>query len=181
MELRTVSLQEFRTSHRVSLARWLSSPPVAKWYPDPEDILGWASQPPAGGAHAVIAVPSLELGYVRWQRVPRDTLDSLGLSEIPHNAVDIDILIGEERYLGKGIGTEALLRLVDRLRREGDVPMLGLSPEPTNFVAIRSYEKAGFRFHSEYSAGDDRRVYRLMTLDCSGAPSEKRQGDSQKD
>lgn len=152
-----------------SLTRWLASPSVARWYPEPEDILEWASQPPGGGSQAVIAIASLELGYIRWQRVARATLDSLGLHEIPDNSVDIDILIGEERRLGKGIGTAALLQLIEKLRLDGDVPLVSLSPEPGNTVAIRSYEKAGFRFRRDYSIEDGGRVYALMTLDLCGA------------
>ena len=160
-----VSLRPFEPSHLESLARWLASPPVTRWYREPEDILSWASQPPEGGSHAVIATASLELGYIRWQRVTRATLDSLGLHEIPDNSVDIDILIGEESCLGKGLGTAALLRLIDRLRLEGDVPLVGLSPEPGNAMAIRSYEKAGFLFRRDYSPDDGDRAYSLMTLD----------------
>lgn len=162
-----VELKPFERSHLTSLARWLASPAVARWYPDPEDILSWASQRPEGGSHGVIAESTLELGYVRWQRVRRDTLDSLGLSEIPDGSVDIDILIGEESCRGRGIGTAALLRILDRLRLEEDVPLVGLSPEPENAMAIRSYEKAGFHFRRNYSIGDGGRVYSLMTLDLS--------------
>lgn len=162
-----VELKLFERSHLTSLAQWLSSPAVARWYPDPDDILSWASQRPEGGSHAVIAESALELGYVRWQRVNRDTLDSLGLLEIPDGSVDIDILIGEESCRGRGIGTAVLHRLLDRLRLEGGVPLVGLSPEPENAMAIRSYEKAGFQFRRNYSVEDGGRVYSLMTLDLS--------------
>ena len=89
-----VSLKPFQPSHLLPLTRWLASPAVARWYPDPESEIKWASQPPNGGTHAVIAVAAHELGYIRWQRVDRDTLDSVGMPEVPDNSVDVDILMG---------------------------------------------------------------------------------------
>ena len=161
----SVSLLPFEKFHLEPLTRWLATPAVARWYPQPNENLEWAAQPPPGGSQAIIAKGTHELGYVRWQRVDRETLDSLGLQEIPSNAVgiDIDILIGEEAHLHKGMGTTALQLLVDQLRGKGDVPQAGLSPEPDNAAAIRSYEKVGFRFRREYQVAGH--TYSLMTLD----------------
>jgi hypothetical protein len=47
------------------------------------------------------------------------------------------------------------------------VPLVGLSPDPENAMAIRSYKKVGFRFRRNYSIDDGGSVYSLMTLDLS--------------
>src|SRR5262245_39379832 len=89
-------LRPFMASHLALLARWLAGPLVARCYRDPDGILAWARTPPSGGSQAIIAWQSREVGYLRWQRVSRATLDGLGLPEIPANSVDADILIGPE-------------------------------------------------------------------------------------
>ena len=82
------------------------------------------------------------------------------------NAVAFSAFLATSPRL-RGIGTAALKLLVDRLRSDGDVPLVGLSPEPHNAAAIRCYEKTGFVSRRDYEVGDPKRVYRLMTLEVS--------------
>jgi aminoglycoside 6'-N-acetyltransferase len=78
-----VTLTPF-TSPDVELLRyWLTAPHVAIWYPDPEDHLTWAANPPPSGDRALITVGEHKVGYMRWQSVSREVLDSVGLDEIP--------------------------------------------------------------------------------------------------
>jgi aminoglycoside 6'-N-acetyltransferase len=93
----------------------------------------------------VIAANGARVGYLRWQVVSREILDSVGLEEIPANSVDIDILIGEVSYVGRGIGPQALQLLIKRLREDASHPMLGLTTSVHNYAAQRAYRKAGFR------------------------------------
>jgi aminoglycoside 6'-N-acetyltransferase len=88
------------------------------------------------------------VGYVRWQVVSRESLDSEGLFEIPDGSVDVDILIGERGSLAKGVGPAALELLVARLAA---APLIGLTTSRYNTIAQRAFHKAGFRFLLEYS------------------------------
>jgi len=99
-----VTLQPFLPMHLERLRGWLQQPHVAPWFPEPEANLSWAANPPAVGDQAIIATGAAEVGWVRWQRVDRATLDSLGLHYIPANSVDADILIGVRDAIGKGLG-----------------------------------------------------------------------------
>jgi aminoglycoside 6'-N-acetyltransferase len=146
------------------LARWLEQPHVARWYCDPEGDVAWARNPPAGGSQAIIRWGSAEIGYLRWQRVARPTLDALGLPEIPANSVDADILIGSEAATGQGVGPAALRAFIAETRRDPDVPMIGLTTELSNTRAHRAFEKAGFRIVRQYEAPRLGRCH-LMILD----------------
>ena len=159
-----VTLQPFKESHLKLLAAWLKQPHVARWFPTPEEDLAWATNPSAGGSQAIIASGAAEVGYLRWQRVDRDTLDSFGLQEIPANSVDADILLGEVGSVGKGIGPSALMVLAHKIREEGDVPLIGLTTELENTRAHRAFEKAGFRITRQYDTGKVG-VCHLMILD----------------
>lgn len=146
-----VTLTPFSSTEVTLLRRWLMAPHVAAWYPDPEDHVEWATNPPPGGARALIVVGERTVGYVRWQAVSRETLDSVGLHEIPAGSVDVDILIGEPEFVGRGIGPKALLVLLSQLRQRRDVPLVGLTTSVQNLFAQRAYTKVGFRVLREYS------------------------------
>jgi len=145
-----VTLQPFTTGHLTTLAEWLRQPHVALWYPEPAANLAWAEHPPDGGFQRIIARGSAEVGYIRWQYVDRETLDSLGLHDIPENSVDADILIGDLSDVGKGTGPLALEALTDELRRDPRVALIGLTTSVDNVHAHRGFERAGFRISRQY-------------------------------
>jgi RimJ/RimL family protein N-acetyltransferase len=158
-----VTLRPFQPSHLMALARWLREPHVARWYRHPQDDLVFASSPPDGAAQAIVASGAAEVGYLRWQRVDRATLDTLGLTEIPANSVDADILLSASA-IGRGVGPAALVALVAEIRRDPTVPMLGLTTEIENTRAHRAFEKAGFQIARQYDAPRLGRCH-LMLLD----------------
>jgi len=127
-----VSLVPFDRSQAPLLAEWLARPHVALWHPDPGAWLRWALNPPQGGAHALIDWDGRPIGCLRWQKVTRETLDSLSLTEIPEGSVDIDILIGETDCLGRGLGPRALSILVRTLSQDRSIPLLGLTTSVLN-------------------------------------------------
>jgi RimJ/RimL family protein N-acetyltransferase len=147
------TLQAFAPSHLDLLRGWLAQPRVARWYPDPTNDLAFAATPPARGAQAIIAEDGQPVGYLRWTKVARDTLDALGLHEIPTGSVDIDILLGERSTIGRGIGPAALQLLVEQLRCDPGVPLLGLTTSVENASAHRAFAKAGFHIARQYDAG----------------------------
>ena len=162
MDGEDVTLEPFRAAHLELLDRWLHAPHVARWYAQPDEDLARAAEPPEGGAQALICDRGRPVGYLRWQSAGRELLDSLGLDDIPAGAVDIDILLGETDGVGRGIGPRALQLLVDRLRRDPTIPMLGLTSELANHRAHRAFERAGFRIDREYEAGSLGRCYLLL-------------------
>jgi RimJ/RimL family protein N-acetyltransferase len=133
------------------LSRWLVAPHVARWYPEPQEHLDWAIHPPAGGERALIAADGVQVGYLRWQVVSRNVLDSVGLYEIPENSIDIDILIGEAAYLGQGVGPQALQKLIEHLQNKPSIPLLGLTTSIHNHAAHRAFGKAGFSILRQYN------------------------------
>ncbi len=147
-----VTLAPFEPVHARLLAEWLARPHVARWFPELDAWVEAALNPSHDGAQALLVHGARPIGYLRWRRVSKETLDALGLFEIPAGSVDIDILIGEADGVGRGHGPAALARLVETLRRDATIPLIGLSPSIDNVAAQRAYAKAGFRKTREYDA-----------------------------
>jgi len=148
----TVSLRPFDAAHAPLLSEWLARPHAARWHPEPDVWIEYALNPLIGGAQALIIFGGRPIGYMRWRKVGRETLDSLGLYEIPAGSVDVDILIGEADCVGRGLGPRALSLLVERLRQDAAIPLVGLSPSVENVAAQCAYANAGFEKLREYEA-----------------------------
>ena len=146
-----VGLGSFDQAGLALLSDWLRGPHVAPWYPSPEEDLAWVEDPPADSEQLLIVVGSQPVGYIRWQVVDRRTLDSIGLSGMPHRSVDADLLIGEAGSIGMGIGPAALELLVTRLSANPDLPLVGLTSSVDNARAHRAFLKAGFRVALQYT------------------------------
>ena len=56
----------------------------------------------------------------------------------------IDMFLGSERHLGRGIGSKILKRFVQKLKENNSVCEFFSDPSPDNSKAIRVFEKAGF-------------------------------------
>ena len=125
------------------LGRWLRSPHVVRWWGTPGPLLTALAQR-SRDTHAVITAAGRPVGYLCWQRPSRSELEAAGLTDLPENLVDIDILIGEPELLGRGVGPRALALLLAKLRGEG-ASFAGLGTSTSNRVAIRAFEKAAFR------------------------------------
>jgi RimJ/RimL family protein N-acetyltransferase len=138
-------------THLPLLEAWLRRPHVARWFGAPEFHLDFARQLPPGGDHALISLASAPVGYLRWQAVTRETLDAVGLPEIPAGAVDIDLFIGEPAHMGRGIGRRALELLLARLRADPTVPLAGLTTSIENTPALHAFARVGFRRVRQYS------------------------------
>lgn len=130
------------------LERWLRSPHVVRWWGTPDLHLTALAQR-SRDTHAVITADGRPVGYLCWQRPPPSELEAAELTDLPQDLVDIDILIGEQEFLGRGIGPRALILLLAKLRGDG-VGFAGLGTSISNRAAIRAYEKAGFRLFRDF-------------------------------
>lgn len=63
--------------------------------------------------------------------------------EPKYRSASIDLFLGPE-YHGRGIGTEAIRRVVALLQEERGHHRITIDPAAHNHAAIRCYEKAGF-------------------------------------
>lgn len=129
--------------HRALIASWLEAAHVAKWWGDANGRLRQFDATPSS-AHALIELEGRPVGYIRWEEVDRAMLESVGLTEVPDGAIDIDILLGDPGATGRGIGPRALDLLATRLERTTTAPVAGLCTSVRNERALKAFAKCGF-------------------------------------
>ena len=133
---------------------WLDRPHVARWWGDRDEAMA-AIRRHAPTDHALIAVDGRPVGYLCWQRPLPEELAAAGLTDLPADLIDVDILIGEPDAVGRGIGPRALTLLLDQFRAAGRT-FVGMAAAAANPQARRAYEKSGFRlFRAFHEAGQD--------------------------
>lgn len=145
------------SDHREKVRLWLARPHVARWWGDPADALHFIDQH-ASDCHTVISVDGTPIGYICWQPIPPEEKAAAGLASLPEEHIDIDIFIGEPELMGSGVGTTALLLLIDHLEEQG-IPSMGLAASEDNARALRAYEKAGFVPFADFVESGQRMRY----------------------
>lgn len=148
-------------SHFPLLLKWLEAPHVKKWWDQDlvytldlvkekySDYVKGYKQ--IDGLHKpiqayLICLDNQPVGYIQIYNV-YDFPRSKPLTGLPENLGGIDIFIGEEAFLGKGLGPQAMAKFLGLYAK--DYSYVFVDPDVNNIVAIKAYEKAGFRKLSE--------------------------------
>lgn len=105
---------------------------VARWWAEPEDGFPWTDDPDA--TRLTIEVAGAVAGMIQFSEElePR----------YRHAAIDVFL---DPAVHGRGLGTEALRRVVSHLIEDRGHHRITIDPALDNVAAIRAYEKAGFR------------------------------------
>jgi aminoglycoside 6'-N-acetyltransferase len=114
------------------LRRIHALPEVARWWDDPADDFPIGDDPDS--TRLVIEVDGVVAGLIQF-----------GEEDEPkyrHAAIDIFL---DPSFRGRGIGTDAVRRIVRHLIDERGHHRITIDPAADNVAAIRAYEKAGFR------------------------------------
>ena len=154
------------------LMRWFRDPEVGKWYREDaalsdEDLAAeWGPRTRGDGRvdRYIMHVDGLATGEIQKCRMadfPKHPVE-IGIPD----AAGVDLLIGDVKFRHRGLGAGILRTFVDDVvfadRRNQTCV---IDPEPENTIAIRAYEKAGFRHVRTYfSEAEGVDVY-LMRLD----------------
>jgi len=163
-----VELRALRPGDEIELIRILAAAEVARWWGPPDEGFPWHDDPDstrlaieAGGALAGMIQFSEELD-------PR----------YRHAAIDLFL---DPRLHGRGVGTEAVTRLVRHLVDVRGHHRITIDPARGNAAAIRCYENAGFevvgvmRDYERDTSGDGWHDGLLMELVVT-QPSHARRG-----
>ncbi len=154
------------------LHMWLQAPHVAPWWRDLETVEQVEAEhlPALEGRepsyHYLIVVDERPIGMIQWYLVA-DFPEDEKILQLGPAVAGVDLLIGEEDAVGRGLGPEVLRAFVSDVvfaKAETHAVVAGIEPENTR--SLRAFEKAGFRFALDYE--EEGRPHRLLRLDRDG-------------
>lgn len=135
-----------------ALFAWLSKPHVRKWYaPAPssyaEVVARYGPRAEAGNAVRadVVLVDGSPVGYAQTYAVGAFPEYAAAI-ECGGDVAAMDLFIGEEARIGRGLGPRVIRRYVEEVVfADPSVRACVAGPTEGNAASIRAFEKAGFR------------------------------------
>jgi RimJ/RimL family protein N-acetyltransferase len=147
------------TEHHPLLLCWLARPYVKEWWDDGDDTLEKVVQHYASETETERFLIGYRMSKAE-SAIPIGYIQSYPLAD---GGRGLDLFLGEERFLNRGVGTEVLHAFIHEVIARHDPVYLLVDPQPENARAIRCYEKAGFR-HDETVTDDKGQLAYLMRL-----------------
>ncbi|HST54518.1 MAG TPA: GNAT family N-acetyltransferase [Solirubrobacteraceae bacterium] len=126
-----VVLRPLAPGDDAELLRIHRAPEVVYWWDQPEDGFPWTDEPDT--TRLVIEVDGAIAGLIQFWEEPAPNY--------PHAGIDLYL---DPALHGRGIGTEAVRRVVRHLLDDRGHHRVTIDPATTNIAAIRAYEKVGF-------------------------------------
>jgi aminoglycoside 6'-N-acetyltransferase len=152
---RAITFRPLARTDLPSVSRWLSTPHVKRWWPDPSDLASLERKygPRIDGdvptEMFVIEVERQSVGVIQryrthdhpeWERALNATGADLGRC-----SAGIDYLIGEAELVGRGIGTRAIEAFIKQLFSDyDDIDTVAVAVQQANARSWWALEKAGF-------------------------------------
>jgi RimJ/RimL family protein N-acetyltransferase len=127
-----VNLRPLIESDEAELRRIQASPEVARWWGPPDEGFPWTDEPDT--TRLTIEVDGAVAGMIQFSEE----------LEPKYRHAGIDLFLDPDLH-GRGVGTEAVRRVVRHLFDERGHHRITIDPAAANAAAIRTYEKVGFR------------------------------------
>jgi RimJ/RimL family protein N-acetyltransferase len=125
---------------------WLAEPHVAAWYSPREKELAQIRRGVLGSVPThllVVEEDTRPIGWCQWYMLEVGADDARDVDARPGD-VGIDYAIGEAGWIGRGVGTLLIERLVDYVRVRHPGAGIVVDPDASNAASRRVLEKCGF-------------------------------------
>lgn len=180
----SIDFRSLQCSDCALLLKWLNLPHVQQWWT--EDDLDYPLTLAAliekyramvegddPTRAYIILIEQTPIGYIQVYRLS-DAPIYQGLWSNSDRGVGVDLYIGDPSFLHRGYGSRILRRFLQRIVfGELAADRCVVDPDPMNRIAIRAYEKAGFRYcRTMRQVGSDEMVY-LMQIQVDEFESDR--------
>lgn len=154
--------------------RWLNEGEALRWYGQKPTTLEEVTREYAPKLHGrgdllamIITYDGAAIGYIQ-RYFTRDEEEYWGHQHFPDDTAGIDLLIGEPAFQHRGLGPHVIRTfLKQHVFADGTTARCIIDPDPANVIAIRAYEKVGFRYLRTLQPPDHIEPAYLMALERS--------------
>jgi aminoglycoside 6'-N-acetyltransferase len=160
--------------------RWLNAPHVVKWWgagPTMESVVEKYRARIEGSEPTrpfLVLYGGVPIGYIQSYRMSSYPVYEQAVGADP-DAAGVDLFIGVEEYLNRGIGTALLAEFVRSVVfSESGIESCYIGPAVGNRAAIRAYEKVGFRYIKTVQVPGEPEPEYLMRIARSALPAASR-------
>jgi RimJ/RimL family protein N-acetyltransferase len=147
------------------LLEWLSKEHVKEWWNDGDDTLEKVA------LHYGRNDDTVRFILLETEKGDKKPIGYFQYYFATDNSIGIDQFIGEEEFLNRGVGEQAIKMFVEMITRRHRPNWIVLDPSPENKRAIRCYEKVGFKHYETERKGDGSSAY-LMRLEIFPAANQ---------
>lgn len=127
-----LALRPLAAADEAPLRRIHATPEVVRWWDPPEEGFPWTDDPES--SRMTVVLDGAVVGMVQfWEELT---------PKYRHATMDLFL---DPAVHGRGLGTEVVRRLVRQLIDDRGHHRITIDPAASNAVAIRAYEKVGFR------------------------------------
>lgn len=148
---------------------WMNAPHARRWFghslASVEAEYGAAIRGEETFSAWIAAFEGRDVGLLtqgRFGDFPADMRAAYGVDD--DDAVNCDVLLGEEAVAHRGLGPRMLQAFFQRVFADPRVTQVVIDPVPDNAIAIRAYEKVGFHFREARPDDDEGNELYLMGL-----------------
>ena len=155
--MENISFREFKETDFDLMFKWLNTDFVSKWCfgsCETYDEIVWLCTPFAQKRNTtgepmesfIMLYDGKEIGYAQICLL-KDYPESNEYLQAGDDSADIDLFIGEEEYIHKGLGSMLIRSILKNIIfANKDINRCIITPEQENLVAIKAYEKVGFKY-----------------------------------
>ena len=167
-----VSFRRLRASDLRLMHKWYNTEHVIQWYcknPQSYEETVAKCMPRITGEEPtrafLIMYDAIPIGYIQTYRIA-DYPDYSKYVQADEDTAGLDLFIGEADWLHRGLGSRILrIFLREIVFADSWAKRCIVGPEPLNIVAIKAYEKAGFRYLKTIQLPDEDEPEYLMCVD----------------
>lgn len=172
MEQQNISFKKLSVQDIPLIHKWLNTPHVHAWYEkdreNPYEVVEEEYEKYITGEDKmdgyIVFIEDQAIGYIQSYKIwdYPEFGEALGYDK---STAAIDIFIGEKEFIGRGLGSVIIKKFLKEIVfEEKGVTVCLIDPEPENKRAIKSYEKAGFRYVRTLQVPSERDLTYLMEI-----------------
>ncbi|MDR2955958.1 MAG: GNAT family N-acetyltransferase [Prevotella sp.] len=147
----TIKLKPVEDDNIKLLSIWLNKDYILKWYHDADEWLHEVKNRNGEFSfinHFIVSNNEEPIGFCQYYDC-FDAQEEWYLAENPGKIFSIDYLIGEEKYLRKGLGKEIVKVLVRKIYEQNPEAEIVVQPEKENIASCKALLANGFVYDQQ--------------------------------